>query len=251
MSKIVALAIVLGLGACGAEIVDDTPNAGGADAPVSPSDDAGTSPDAAPLCANPRRVFLSFEGETLTDAQTSNSQQNRASWMTIASGTAPRYKSGAGDRDAQIQAIVDGLRAQLAAFPNIEIVTTRPTSGDYMMLVYGGQANQVGSRFGGAVQELDCDDSTTRNDVAWISDGVNGTQRIVNFSIGAIGFGLGLTATLDPNGCMCGWDNLCQQNNVPCTLSANIQRDPDARQRCAGAGATQNEIQAFTDGFCQ
>jgi hypothetical protein len=244
--KVLVLACVLA--GCGAELrgnpnLDVDAPSGGEDAPA---DDAAVV-DAAPACK--RVVYLSFEGETLTDAAASDAKQNRASWMTIASGTAPPYRAGAGDRAAQIQAIVTGVRAQLASFP-IEVVTTRPSDGDYMMIVYGGQASQVGSRFGAAVQELDCDD-LVRDDVAWVADGVSPTQRVVNFSIGAIGFGLGLTATLDPVGCMCGWDNNCAQvSDQPCRLSPNIQRDPNARQRCANAGATQDEITTFATGFC-
>jgi hypothetical protein len=70
------------------------------------------------------------------------------------------------------------------------------------MIVLGGTANQVGSRFGGAVNTLDCGDAA-KSDVAWISDGVSPNQRVVNFAVGAIGFGLGLTATSDPLDCMC------------------------------------------------
>jgi hypothetical protein len=246
----IALVVGLLLSACqasvgGNRIGDDDV---GVDAPDLPVVDADLT-DAAPACFNGRVVFLSFEGETLTQGP-SDARQNRASWMTIASGTAPPYRAADLDRTAQIQGIVDGVRAQLAGFP-VTVVTTRPQSGEYVMIVYGGEPAQVGSRFGGAVQELDCDDATARNDVAWVSDNVGATQRIVNFSIGAIGFGLGLTATLDPQDCMCGWDNDCNSDNSqPCRLSPNIDRDPNARQRCAGV-TKQNELQTFAKAFCE
>jgi hypothetical protein len=203
----------------------------------------------APACANGRKLYLNFEGVTLSDAATSDATLNRASWMTINQGTAPRYKTNAADRDQQIQAIVTGIRSQLAAYP-IEVVTTRPATGPYVMIVFGGAANQVGSQYGGAVNTLDCND-VYKSDVAWISDSVGPTQKVVNFAIGAIGFGLGLTATEDPQGCMCGWDNNCDSDNsAPCRLSANIARDNDANQRCSGV-TTQNEVAAFETKFCQ
>ena len=91
-----------------------------------------------------------------------------------------------------------------------------------------------------------------KSDLAWISDNVSPNQRVVNFAIGAIGFGIGLTATSDQNGCMCGWDNGCQQNgNAACKLSTNIARDPNARQQCPAAGATQDEVATFRTAFCQ
>lgn len=245
------LLLAVACAACSAKI-DANPDQDGVDASTAGDDAAvaidGAGGDAAPVCANGRVVFLQFDGQTLTKAAASDATQNLASWMTIATGTAPPYKNGSGTRTAEIQAIVDGMRAQLAPF-NTQVVTTRPTSGDYLMIVYGGQPNQVGSRFGGAVQALDCGDAV-RNDVAWVSDNVAGTQRIVNFSIGAIGFGFGLTATLDPQDCMCGWDNQCtSDNSAPCTLTEGIARDPNANQRCAGV-TTQDETTTFTNGFC-
>jgi hypothetical protein len=212
--------------------------------------DGGTQTDAAAVCFNGRVVYLNFDGVTLTDAAASDATQNRASWMTIPAGTAPPYKSGVQNRLQLIQDVTDGVRSQLASFP-ITVVTARPATGPYVMIVLGGVASQVGSRFGGAVDELDCND-VQNSDVAWISDNVSPTQRVVNFAIGAIGFGLGLTATTTQNDCMCGWDNGCQQNStVPCTLSTDIPRDPTARQLCSGAGPTQDEVATFRAAFCQ
>lgn len=246
--------------ACSARIGDDleSNNNNGGGRVDAGSDDIDGGPDEDPLdpdappavaCPNGRAVYLNFEGVTLTDAPTSDATLNRASWMNINQGTAPRYKTNAGDRDQQILAIVTGVRAQLAAYP-IDVVTTRPATGPYVMIVFGGVADQVGSSYGGAVSRLDCGD-IQKSDVAWISDSVTPTQRVVNFTIGAIGFGLGLSATKDPLGCMCGWDNDCESNNsVACRLSPNIERDDDANQRCQGLNS-QDEVAAFATKFCQ
>jgi hypothetical protein len=118
------------------------------------------------------------------------------------------------------------------------------------MIVYGGVYTQVGSRYTGAVNTLDCGDAQ-KSDLAWISDNVSPTQRIVNFSVGAIGFGLGLTATSDPLDCMCGWDNGCiSDNSVPCKLSPMITRDPNANQKCTGL-TSQDEPATFDAAFCK
>jgi len=235
---------------CGAQLGDTGQNApdasggggggggGGADAAV----------DAPPVaaCSN-RVVFLNFDGVTLTQG-TSDATLNRASWLQAASSTAPAYRNGQANRAADILAITTGVRAQLAGI-GVIVVTTRPTTGQYVMIVFGGTAQQVASRFGGAVNQLDCGD-VQKNDVAWISDGVSPTQRVVNFAVGAIGFGLGLTATTVPTDCMCGWDNQCTSDNATaCTLTDNIARDPAANQRCAGL-TTQSETVAFTQAFC-
>ncbi|MBX3156853.1 MAG: hypothetical protein KF773_12840 [Deltaproteobacteria bacterium] len=202
----------------------------------------------APACFNGRVVYLNFDGVALTRGAASDATLNRASWMQIASGSAPIYRAGDGNRVAQITEIIDGVRAALEQFP-ITVVTTRPTSGEYVMIVYGGTAAQVGSRFSVAVQELDCGD-LQRNDVGWMSDANTGI-RAINNTLGAIGFGLGLTATTDPNDCMCSWDNQCTPDQTKlCTLTPGIARDPNARQRCAGL-TQQDEVATFRTGFCQ
>lgn len=211
--------------------------------------DAAVNMPDAPTCSNGRVVYLNFDGQALTQAGTSDATQNRASWMQIASGTAPAYRTGASTRAADIAAITAGVRSILAQFP-VTVVTTRPATGPYVMIVFGGTANQVGSRFGGAVNTLDCGDGA-KSDVAWISDNVSPNQKVINFAVGAIGFGLGLTATSDPLDCMCGWDNQCtSNNNQACRLSGPITRDPAANQRCAGL-TSQDEPATFRAAFCQ
>jgi hypothetical protein len=252
---LVLAATVLG-GACTTQITGGrgAPDAGTDPGPNPRPDDAGPGPgpgvDAmpAPLCAK-RSVFLSFDGQTLTRGS-SDATMNRAEWMTIASGTAPPYLAGNANRDAAIQTIVDGVRAQLSRFP-ITVVTRRPATGSYMMIVYGGSQNNVGSRYIGAVNQLDCDGSRP-NDVAWMGDNVTPPQRVINYTIGAIGFGLGLTATNDPNDCMCGWDNGCRSpDTAACNLGSPINRDQNANQQCPGVGGTQDEVGAIRTAFCQ
>lgn len=248
-----ALLLILTCVGCHASVSDGDPagapdSATPVDAAVDVDAPATVGPDAAPQCMNGRVVYLNFTGVTLTDAATSDATLNRASW--IINGTANPAAPATNRSAAQVTAIVDGVRNALSTFP-VTVVTTRPTSGQYVMIVYGGTATNVGSRFGVAVQELDCGDAATRNDVAWISDSVTATQRVINTSLGAIGFGLGLTATSSPTDCMCGWDNACvSDNSVQCTLSPSIARDPAANQKCAGL-TTQDEVQTFQTAFCQ
>ena len=251
------LVTLLALGACHAELSDasnnsatDADNGGGGGGDSGGG--GGANADAAidgPACANGRVVYLNFTGQSLSFAATSDATLNRASWMQIQNGAAPIYRSGAANRLADITAITDGVRLQLAQFP-VTVVTTRPATGPYVMIVFGGTAQAVGSRFGGAVNTLDCGDNA-KSDVAWIADSVTPNQRVINFAVGAIGFGLGLTATSDPNDCMCGWDNACTaNNNQACKLSGPIARDPAANQTCAGL-STQDEPATFTTAFCQ
>jgi hypothetical protein len=254
--RLEALAVAVALlgGACSAQISDGLgTNLAVTDAPLTDAPNPVPVIDAAPLptvppalCAS-RSVYLNFDGVTLTQGP-SDATLNHASWMQIPAGTAPPYQLGNPDRDAMIQAIVDGVQKQLAAFP-ITVVKARPTSGEYVMIVLGGTASAVGSRFAPAVNTLDCGD-VQHNDVAWIADAVSPPQRVINSAVGAIGFGLGLTATTDRNDCMCNWDNTCQPiNTAPCKLGSPIARDPAANQRCTGL-TVQDEVATLHDAFC-
>lgn len=242
----IALAAVLCSG-CSAQISDGRdPSLGGITTP-----DAGIGPgptgDAGPTACARRTVYLDFDGQALTQGP-SDATLNKAQWMNQMNGAAPAYRSMDSNRLVAIQTIVDGVTRQLARFP-ITVTQTRPSSGNYVMIVYGGNAGQVGSNFGAAVNQLDCGD-TRPNDVAWIADNVTG-QRAINATIGAIGFGLGLTATTDTGDCMCSWDNNCQPDNtVPCTLGSPVARDPTARQLCPNT-TSQDEVAAFRTAFCQ
>jgi hypothetical protein len=246
-----ALPLVLALGgaACSAQISDG----GGAHLGTLDAGDPADAPGVpvvvdggAAACAS-RVVFLNFEGQTLFQGP-SDATQNQASWLNKTIGTAPRYHAGSATRDADILNIVDHITQQLAQFP-VTVVTKRPAAGSYVMLVFGGTANDVGSNYGAAVNTLDCGD-TRPNDVAWLADNL-APQRAINTAIGAIGFGLGLTATSDTKDCMCGWANNCQANNsVACNLGAPIARDPGAGQLCPGAGASQDEVATIRKAFC-
>lgn len=242
--------------ACEATVGGGTVNSVVTDAPAASGDPDATTTSStndapqAPQCTS-RVVYLNFDGVTLTDAAASDATQNRASWIAgQTTGTVTPFLQGNANRATIIADITTGVRSALSQFP-VTVVTQRPATGPYVMIAYGGNAGDVGSNYGFAVNELDCDDSE-KSDVAWISNNYTTTLRHVNTTLGAIGFGLGLTATNNVNDCMCGWANGCvKDHSALCTLSPNITRDPDADQRCAGAAATQNEVQAFKTAFCE
>jgi hypothetical protein len=258
------IALLVGAAACNAQIasggqvgagdVDARPappaeiDAGSTTPPPPPPVDAAAAIDTPPAATcSQRTLFLNFEGQTLTSG-TSDATANKAAWLTKGQGTAPRYLASDTGRDAKILAIADGVRAQLAMFP-ITVVTTRPAAGKYVMVVLGGQAAQIGSQFTTAVNTLDCTDAQP-NDVAWISDIATPSQHVINLVIGAVGLGLGITATTDPGDCMCGWGNTCTPTNTACTLGTAIARDNTINLRCAGAAATQDEVATLRTAFC-
>lgn len=254
MRREIAVVCLLLCAACEASIEGGRSGELTTDASTSSNDDASNPPPtdgpASAQCTS-RVVYLNFDGVTLTDAGASDATQNRVSWMMgRASGTVTPFQQGNANRAQIITDITTGVRTGLSQFP-VTVVTQRPATGPYVMIVYGGDAQSIGSNFGFAVNELDCDESE-KSDVAWISNNYTTTLRHVNTTLGAIGFGLGLTGTSNVNDCMCGWANNCNKDHSQlCTLSANITRDPNASQLCNGAGATQNEVAAFNKAFCE
>lgn len=253
------LAIATALTACQATIHggDDGPNNNNeVDGGQQSSIDASMAlPDSAPVDMGPtclvtqaRSVYLNFDGQALTKAATSDATTNTAAWMNKAAGTAPAFRAGSGTRAADITQITNGITTALMGL-NVKVVTTRPATGPYMMIVFGGTAGNVGSNFTGAVQKLDCGNAVV-SDVAWVGDAVTPNQRVINFALGAIGFGVGMTATNNPADCMCGWDNQCAQTTNQCVLTSGIATDPNANQRCPNQ-ATQDESMAIQQAFCQ
>ena len=247
------LALVL-LAGCGAQLgtssnaqsnVDaasgDSNTPPGIDAPVS-------SPDAAPTCANGRAVYLSFEGETLTQATTTDSTQNHAAWIGVGTATVPAFHPGLTNRAQAIQTIVDGVKSRLAGTP-IQVVTTRPASGPYVLVVLGGSNQDVGSTYTYATSDHDCGD-LVKNDVAWVSDAPS-LSYVPDLVVGAIGWSLGLQGTNDSGDCMCGWANSCSSNPGACTLSASIATTPSSGNTTCAGQDPQNEVAAFSTQFCQ
>jgi hypothetical protein len=257
MSLKIALAVAVLCAACEASIGGSAaltqPDAADSDGtPVMIDASTGTvtpdAPDVVPRCSG-RVVYLNFEGVTLTRATSSDSTMNRASWIGVTTANVPPYRAAAGDRTQQIQAVTNRITSALSSFP-VTVTRIRPTTGQYVMIAFGGDGDDVASQYGYATSFHDCGD-LVKNDVAWVSDDVP-TAKVGDYAIGAIGWGLGLNGTNSITDCMCGWSNNCQQSNTLCTLSSSIATTPMLAPEVSCPGlATQNEVQAFDTAFCQ
>lgn len=249
------LLALLMLAGCGAELntsgheqlVDASQGGGSIDAPNGVVIDAPvSSPDAAPACANGRVVYLSFDGETLTRTAT-DATQNHVAWIGVNTANVPAFHPNLSNRAGQIQTIVDGVKSRLAATP-IDVVTTRPATGPYVMIVLGGDNGDVGSNYTYATSDHDCGD-LVKSDVGWVSDAPSLTD-VPDLIVGTIGWGLGLQGTNSPTDCMCGWANSCDDDGGACTLSATIATtNSQGNTTCANQNP-QNEVAAFSTGFC-
>jgi hypothetical protein len=212
------------------------------------SDAAVTSVDApqSGACANGRVVYLSFEGETLTQGAT-DATTNHAAWIGVATATVPPFQPNLTNRATQIQTIVDTVKLRLASTP-IQVVTSRPNAGPYVLIVLGGSNQNVGSQYTYATSDHDCGD-VVKSDVGWVSD-LPSLSYVPDLVVGTIGWGLGLDGTTDPNGCMCGWANSCKDASGGCGLSVAIATSQTSGTVCPNENP-QNEVAAFSTLFCQ
>ena len=200
--------------------------------------------DSGSACYNGRVVYLEFEGVTLTQGP-SDATTNKAVWLGVTSAAVPKFHASDSNRAAEIVTITTAVKSALSSFP-VTVVTQRPAAGPYVMIVFGGDQTIVDVPYGYAVNRLDCGD-VVKSDVGWVSDTPPTSQKVADYAVGAIGYGLGLGATSDVNDCMCGWGNTCQQGAGPCTLSSSIT----AQIVCPNQTNPQDENAAFDKAFCQ
>jgi hypothetical protein len=212
------------------------------------TDDA--DPSAPMSCSsNGRFVYLAFEGVTLVQATTDDATQNQAQWLGVATAVVPPFHQMSATRDQEIATITTNVSSILADFP-ITVVTTRPASGPYVLIAFGGTKATVGTSYGSATGNHDCGD-LIKSDVGWVSDTVP-TETVATHAVGAIGWVLGLQGTTDPGDCMCGWANGCVRGTSQCTLHGALPTTMSniPATTCPGM-TTQDEHAAFQQAFCQ
>lgn len=233
-------------GGCNAQLglpADRLSDGGGAASTDSATHDAAI--DAPSLCPSGRVVYLDFGGETLLQATASDATTNHAVWMGVTAATLPKFRPNAGDRDQQITDITSQVRAKLTAVPQVTIVNTRPTTGPYVLIGFGGDRTMVNVPYTGAVNRNDCGD-VVKSDLGWVFESAASTTEAANYAAGAIAFGLGVTGTTDPDDCMCSWLTACSPSGNACTYSSSITAD----LRCPNQVNPQNEV-AILQAFCQ
>jgi len=155
--------------------------------------------------------YLNFDGQTLTagpDDPVTNSSQ-----LVFGTTTLPAYLAGDPQRTTKIQAMVSEVTAILAPY-DIAVVTARPASGSYDMLVAGGI-----SPFGAGEPFAALSDCTGArpNHVALmfdVSTGHDAARRI----IGSLGIGHGISSSDAAADCMCFGPNCTVPLPAACTI---------------------------------
>jgi hypothetical protein len=165
--------------------------------------------------------------------------------MGVATATMPKFRPDAGDRATQKAETVTAFKAPLAGHASIHVTTTRPATGPFLEIGFGGAARTVNVPYLYAVDRLDCGDTATKSDLAYVFEAAESPQRAANFALGSLLFGLGMTGTTDPDDCMCGWLTDCVASTNACTYATTITAAPG----CAALANPVNET-AFLDAFC-
>ncbi len=99
----------------------------------------------------PTVLFLNFDGVTITKGSSSNATTNTS---FIGGGTVPPFSGTEAEKQQAVTLI-----KQLYARYNVQVVTTRPSSGYYDMTVIGGTPAHLGLSYGSSVMgvaPMDC-----------------------------------------------------------------------------------------------
>src|SRR5512142_1063573 len=90
-----------------------------------------------PTAPGTHTVFVNFDGVTLTKGNCNDATTNCTSLVVQDQTVVPPWLDGNADRANDIAAIMTVARTAVAPY-SIDLVTTRPASGDYKMIVVGG-----------------------------------------------------------------------------------------------------------------
>ena len=250
--------VLFAIAACGDG--DSTP----IDAPR--SDAADAAPDAPGFdCTSPgtgtHKVFLAVDGVTLTKASVSDAPMNRSAIFqgnTMMATIAP-WRMAAADRTTQVQELTCAVRTSLARW-NVQVVTARPASGAYEMIVIGGKATDFGIAVpsGTAIAMVATNDCMNGNqlDVGWVAEIPAPSMPTVtltpietaNLAMAALGIGDGLAASKSVTNCMCPAGSNEPQNcsaTTACEFS-NASPIPSGGNYCNAPGTTEDQTAKLT-----
>lgn len=208
-------------------------------------------PDAATICKAPTTdahppaaytVYLNFDGVTLTKGD-DDSRINQSGLPPNAMLVVPRYMPNDTEpvRQGRIDLIVGYVTRALAPY-SVDVVTTRPATGDYEMMVIGGDPVTLGYKAGTFSIAPGTCDAANRNRVAIEFDvNLNAVQETYSV-LSDLGSIVGLTGTTRACDCMNrgGGEPCPTENMLVCTFSDMAPINPSAN--ACGRGTYQDEL---------
>jgi hypothetical protein len=174
--------------------------------------DAGPRPDAAPSCppqggalaTGDHTLFVAFEGVTLTLGDCDDAKTNCSSLVAQASTVVPPFLMAETNRATRVATIKGMVQDALSAF-SIDVVTTRPATGDYWMVVAGGTSDAIVGRSDALVAMKPVCDASNRSSIALVFERASETtdRAYANTLAGAFGSLAGLVPSTNGQDCMC------------------------------------------------
>ena len=220
--------------------------------------DAAGMPDAATICKAPATdahapaaytVYLNFDGVTLTQA-TDDSRLNQAQVVKFTTTVVPRYMPNDTEpvRQVTIDLITGYVTRALAPY-SIDVVTTRPASGDYEMMVLGGDPVALGYQAGMLSIAPGVCDAANRNRVSIEFDVGIGAIEETYSVLSDLGAMVGLTATTRACDCMNrgGGEPCPTENTKVCTFADMAPINPNAND--CGRGTYQDELMLLREAW--
>ena len=204
--------------------------------------DAAGSIDAKPPC---NVLYLNFESQALTSG--TEDATNNVSSIINQPEVAPGYRQSDPNRAMKMLDITGQVKGALQPF-GVTVVTTRPASGDYTMVIIGGASQDIGLQagFGGTAPFKGCDMPIPKR-ITFAFDNINGNSispvAVANIAIGSYLVSLGAPTSSDAMDCLC-WDAPTCTNKVACTIGG--AQTPRYQSSQCGSGATFDEPAKLT-----
>ena len=226
--RLITMLATLALTACEEDLLADLPDA-------APDATTGCPTPLEPLAVGTYKVYLNTEGVTVTKGNGCDNSRIDCSLIVVADNTmVPPFLPGNAGRRPFIDAIVAKAQAALAPY-SIDIVTVRPTTGDYEMMVLGGDGATIAgcTGCGGVSPYAGCGRGlSNRNHISFIfdfgmelmPDGSGDIEYYASNILSELGAVVDLVPTTVGDDCMCRFDAGCG-NRAPgtmCTFGTNV-----------------------------
>lgn len=188
----------------------------------------GCPPLAAPLAAGTYKLYLAAEGVTLT-AGASDARANLSDIPTAGTHVVPPFLDGVAGREDFIAQIATSAQSVLAPY-SIDIVTERPSSGDYYMFVLGGDPMTVTGNpctDCNSVSDFNCT-LLGRDEVDLMFDRGMDVPFTPNFYatflLDDLSVVLGLALSTEPHDCTC---RFCDLRGPLCSFGSQVPTSSD------------------------
>ncbi|HTJ41987.1 MAG TPA: hypothetical protein VL463_07805 [Kofleriaceae bacterium] len=238
-----ASAIVVILAACGGS-KSQTPDAKASaiDAPASVIDAPVASIDASVTAAHV--VYLAFEGETIKPGNESVANDTTP---LVTTQYTPKYLPNDSQRATKIAGIVGEVQAILAPY-DVAVVTTRPSSGNFDLIAFGGTSTDAGLQQGIGALALAGQCSLTGEHIALVFDLGWNQHDAARFAVSLFGMSHDVSMSTVAADCMCFAAGTCTTLSAACTIGGAGTTVDTTYYNCAGA-ATFDENAAFVAAF--